>query len=229
MSWAGATHLVEPRIDGSKLVEQHHLFYGFSGWGIVVVSSGPGNNTVYGLAQCWGVPDIIKQRCYPGIQGAVQKLLKSCPRSTDAQIWCDYCSVRYSLDNFFGAFDASKYALVKNMANYKDPKSLFSNLGPLFENIIRKIADPAYSGIARAQIDLPGGDTLYGGAQCTADLRPPECSRCVDAAIKNFDNFCKPRQGCRVYLSSCLARHEVFNFSFPLTLGSRKSMMISSL
>ncbi|KAJ8451777.1 hypothetical protein Cgig2_007260 [Carnegiea gigantea] len=271
MGWAGATRLVEPRIHGSKLVEQHPLFYvanlvlffviacskeyvrpwgyycnpdssippdspisanidnllavmihaskmnnGFSG-----LSSGAGNNTVYGLAQCRGDLD-IKQYCYPCIQDAIQQIQKDCPGKSDAQIWCDYCTVRYSQDNFFGTFDASQNALVRNQDDYKDPKTLFAKLGPLFEGIISKAADPANSGLAIAQVDLTDGDTLYGGAQCTMDLRPFDCARCLGAAVKKFDDFCKPKQGCRVYLSSCFVRYEIYDFSSSLDARFKK-------
>lgn len=188
---------------------------GFSG-----LSSGTGKNTVYGLAQCWRDLD-IKQYCYPCIQKAVQEIQKRCPRISDAQIFYDYCTLRYSQDNFFGTFDASHTALVRNPNTYRDPKSLFDKLGPLFEDIKNKAIVPA-RGFATGKVDLPNGDTLYGGAQCTTDLRPHDCGECLDTAVKEFDNFCKPRQGCRVYLSSCFVRYEIYDFSSSPNAGFEK-------
>ncbi|KAJ8451794.1 LOW QUALITY PROTEIN: hypothetical protein Cgig2_007277 [Carnegiea gigantea] len=162
----------------------------------------------------------IKEYCYPCIQDAVQQVINECPGKSDAQIWYDYCTVRYSQDNFFGMFDASQNALVRNQDDYKDPESY--ELGPLFEDIISKAVEHASGGIGTGKVDLPDSHTLYGAAQCTTDPRPFDCAQCLGAAVKEFDDFCKPKRGCRVYLSSCAVRYEIYNFLPPMMLGLRR-------
>ena len=53
-------------------------------------------------------------------------------------------------------------------------------------------------------------------------LRPFDCAQCVGPTIKEFDDFCKPKQGCGVYLSSCTVRYKIYDFSPPLMLRLRK-------
>ncbi|KAJ8451783.1 hypothetical protein Cgig2_007266 [Carnegiea gigantea] len=179
----------------AAMVRASQMNNGFSG-----LSSGTGKNTIYGLAQCRGDVN-IKEYCYPCIQDAVQQ---------------------YSQDNFFGMVDASQNALVRNQDDYRDPESLFSKLGPLFEDIISKAIEHASGGIGTGKVDLPDSHTLYRAAQCTTDLRPFDCAQCLGAAVKEFDDFCKPKRGCRVYLSSCTVRYEIYNFLPPMILGLRR-------
>ena len=130
-----------------------------------------------------------------------------------AQIWYYYCTIRYSPDKFFGTFDASQNSSIKNDDDYPDPDSLFSELGPLFEDLTRTAAR---RGIATGQVDLlAASDTLYGIAHCTRDLRPDDCAQCLGAAVKEFDDFCKPKNGCSVFLSSCAVRYELYQISPP--------------
>ncbi|KAJ8451780.1 hypothetical protein Cgig2_007263 [Carnegiea gigantea] len=181
--------------------------------GFSALSAGIGANTVYGLANCRGDLN-IRQYCLPCIQDAVQQIQRRCPGTSDAQIWYNKCIVRYSQENFFGTFDASREVLHRNVANYRDPQSLFSALGPLFNNIINRVVAPANNGMVKAQAALPGRVTLYGGALCTGDLRPVVCTLCLRAAVRRFYNFCKPRQGCRVY--------EIYPFTASVDAGFKK-------
>ncbi|KAJ8451781.1 hypothetical protein Cgig2_007264 [Carnegiea gigantea] len=197
----------------TRASQLENLFSGFS--------SGVGENTVYGLANCRGDLN-IRQYCIPCIQDAVQQIQKICLGKSDAQIWYDYCIVRYSRENFFGTFDGSRLATIRNPVDYRDPPSLFSRLGPLFRNIINRVVDPANTGMVKAQTVLPSGVTLYGGALCTRDLRPVGCTLCLYTAVRHFDSFCKPKQGCRVFLSSCFVRYEIYRFTASLDAGFKK-------
>ena len=198
-------------------------------------ASGAGSDVVYGLAQCRGDLDLT-EGCYPCIQEATQEIRLDCPGASDAQIWYDHCTIRYSLANFFGTFNASQKSVTYNREDYPDPEALSSQLGILFDELTKKAADPASRGFAKGQVDL-NDHTLYGTAQCTTDLRPEVCAQCLDAAVKQFDYTCKPKKGCRVFLSSCsvryelyeiTSRHEKFGRAKQINkLRSRKSMLIS--
>ncbi|KAJ8451787.1 hypothetical protein Cgig2_007270 [Carnegiea gigantea] len=196
----------------AAMVRASQMNNGFSG-----LSSGTGKNTIYGLAQCRGDVN-IKEYCYPCIQDAVQQVINECPANPMLKSGTTIALQ----DNFFGMVDASQNALVRNQDDYRDPESLFSKLGPLFEDIISKAVEHASGGIGTGKVDLPDSHTLYRAAQCTTDLRPFDCAQCLGAAVKEFDDFCKPKRGCRVYLSSCTVRYEIYNFLPPMILGLRR-------
>ncbi|XP_021300459.1 putative cysteine-rich repeat secretory protein 21, partial [Herrania umbratica] len=55
-------------------------------------------------------------------------------------------------------------------------------------------------------------DTLYAMVQCTRDLSPDDCNKCLEAAIKDVSSECYASGGARLLSSSCYLRYELYAF-----------------
>uniref|UniRef100_A0A7C8Z9J5 Gnk2-homologous domain-containing protein n=1 Tax=Opuntia streptacantha TaxID=393608 RepID=A0A7C8Z9J5_OPUST len=177
----------------------------------IASSNGNDETIVYGMAQCRG--DIWGKLCCLCIEAAADQIQKSCPNSSDAQIWYNHCTVGYSQHRFFGKFDTSNGVVsIRNQEDYSDPQALSDLLGSLFNELSTEAINPKGKGFAAGQANLTDSDTLYGMAQCTKDLPPFACSQCLDAAIKQSQSSCGPSKGCRVFYSACVVRYELYPF-----------------
>ncbi|KAL3517875.1 hypothetical protein ACH5RR_020464 [Cinchona calisaya] len=183
---------------------------------------GKGNDKVFGLAQCRG--DVSSKDCFSCIQTASKEIRKLCPNQADAQIWYDYCFLRYDTDNFLGQSDTSTGIIFYNVENVTDPYSFNKQLGTLSDKVIAEAIKPGNKGLGKGKKELSSFLTLYELVQCTRDLSQLSCAQCLATAIGNFATFCNNKKGCRVLYSSCIVRYELYPFFFPLdqkeTLGN---------
>ncbi|KAJ8451778.1 hypothetical protein Cgig2_007261 [Carnegiea gigantea] len=196
----------------AAMVRASQMNNGFSG-----LSSGTDKNTIYGLAQCRGDVN-IKEYCYPCIQDAVQQVINECPANPMLK-----SGTTIALSGI--ARTTSLACLMPHKMHWFGTKMITRTPNPIgatIWDIISKAVEHASGGIGTGKVDLPDSHTLYGAAQCTTDLRPFDCAQCLGAAVKEFDDFCKPKRGCRVYLSSCAVRYEIYNFLPPMMLGLRR-------
>ncbi|OMP10441.1 hypothetical protein COLO4_04504 [Corchorus olitorius] len=182
--------------------------------GYIATSSGRGPNKVYGLAQCRG--DVSSKDCSSCIRDAAKQSHLSCPIHTDARIWYDYCSLRYSKQNFIGDVDTLSGLLFANVENVTNPRSFKKELGALMDKIRSEAVMPNAQGLGKVKTKLSPFVTLYALVQCTRDLSNIDCAQCLAIAVEKFETSCDSRKGCRVLYYSCYVRYELYPFFFPL-------------
>ncbi|TKY51084.1 Cysteine-rich receptor protein kinase 25 [Spatholobus suberectus] len=180
------------------------------------VSGGSPSDTVYGLFLCRG--DVPPQLCQQCVANATQKLSQgsdTCTFAKSAIIWYDECLVRYSDRDFFSTVDTRPRMRLRNTANVSDTKSFLR----LLYSTLNETADEAANSsnganklYATRQAKISGFQTLYCLTQCTPDLPPQDCRRCLSGVIGDLSWCCPGSQGGRVLYPSCNFRYELYPF-----------------
>ncbi|WJX54580.1 hypothetical protein P8452_40447 [Trifolium repens] len=176
------------------------------------VTGNPPSNTVYGLFMCRG--DVSLPLCRQCVLNATQTLFSECSLSKQAVIWYDECTVRYSNRSFFSTFDTRPRVGLLNTANITNQKS-FMRL--LFQTMNKTADDASNHPIgskkyATNQATISGFQNLYCLAQCTPDLSPQDCRKCLGSVIGDLPWCCMGKQGGRVLYPSCNVRYELYPF-----------------
>lgn len=170
------------------------------------------SDTVFGLFMRRG--DVTPQLCRQCVVNATQRLLSECSTSKQAVIWYDECMVRYSNRSFFSTVDTRPRLGLLNTANISNQQS-FMRL--LFQTV-NKTADEAANfpvgarKYATRQGNISAFQSLYCLAQCTQDLSPQDCRRCLSGVIGDLNWCCTGKQGGRVLYPSCNVRYELYPF-----------------
>ncbi|KAI9076989.1 hypothetical protein K1719_041065 [Acacia pycnantha] len=187
-----------------------------------VAAGGGGEDTIYGLFMCRG--DVTLQVCRQCVGTAVQRVPSMCGFSKEAIIWYDECLLRYSNRSFFSTVDTSPQTgfplwntgNVSGQANFKS----------IMFTTMNKTADEAAAAkhdlgekmkkYSTKEANISGShQTLYCLAQCTPDLSPGDCRKCLGGAIGGLSSCCEGMAGGRVLYPSCIVRYEVFRFYRP--------------
>ena len=174
------------------------------------------SDTVYGLFLCRG--DVPPQLCQQCVLNATQRLNNqnsdTCKFAKSAIIWYDECLVRYSNRYFFSTVDTRPRMRLRNTANVSDTKSFLR----LLYTTLNETADEAANSsngaklYATKQAKISGFQTLYCMTQCTPDLSPQDCRRCLSGVIGDLSWCCPGSQGGRVLYPSCNFRYELYPF-----------------
>ncbi|KAI3967104.1 hypothetical protein MKW92_024848 [Papaver armeniacum] len=162
------------------------------------LSSGSGDDRVYGQAQCRG--DVLNT--------------KECSNS-DARIIYEYCFLRYDTHEFIGELDNSNGLIYYNVQNVTGDYAIFEKtLGKLTDKITAEALDRKnLFGFGKGQTKLSKSETLYSLVQCTRDLSKFACSQSLSG---NYAGFCKDKKGCRAIYSSCFVRYELYPIFYPV-------------
>ncbi|KAK7308810.1 hypothetical protein RJT34_05059 [Clitoria ternatea] len=167
------------------------------------------SDTVRGLFMCRG--DVSSAMCRQCVLNATQRLNTQCSLSKQAVIWYDECMVRFSNRSFFSTVDTRPRLGLLNTANISNQQT-FMRL--LFQTV-NKTADEAVNKnnyYATGQANISGFQSLYCLAQCTRDLSPQDCRRCLSGVIGDLNWCCNGKQGGRVLYPSCNVRYELYPF-----------------
>ncbi|KAJ6844102.1 cysteine-rich receptor-like protein kinase 15 isoform X1 [Iris pallida] len=178
------------------------------------------SDMAYGLVMCRG--DVDSKDCKDCIKAASNNITQLCPQSMKAIVWYDYCQLRYSDSLFFTSFSKSLFF------NSSDKGVLMFNLGSQQDTgkfnatvkvFMGEVADDAAfnsspsmfaTGMIKYKINLPA---IYGLAQCTRELTPDTCSRCLQRIITNYwDAGYGGSRGGRFLDYSCNFRYEAYTF-----------------
>ncbi|RZC47240.1 hypothetical protein C5167_040180 [Papaver somniferum] len=185
--------------------------------GYTFLSSGSGNDRVYGQAQCRG--DVLNTKeCSKCVQEASLQIQKTCPDQADARILYEFCFLRYDTHEFIGELDNSNGIIYANVGNVNGDFTTFEKvLGDLTDKITAEALDRKNKiGFAKGQTKLSEFETLYSLVQCTRDLSKFACSQCLATAVGNYAGFCKDKKGCRSIYSSCFVRYELYPIFYPV-------------
>ncbi|XP_058774174.1 putative cysteine-rich receptor-like protein kinase 20 [Vicia villosa] len=177
------------------------------------------SNTVYGLFMCKGdVPAHLCSQCVTNVT-SYNDWESGCSLCKDMVIWYDMCMVRYSDKYFFSTLDlfssSSSSCSAVDVSNQTISKRLVSET-------LNEVADKAANfsiGIKRyatKDVIVSGLQNLYFQAQCTPDLSPQDCRKCLNESITQVLRNCN-RDSNYVMTgdsktSGCYIRYDVYPF-----------------
>ncbi|RDX60615.1 Cysteine-rich receptor-like protein kinase 8, partial [Mucuna pruriens] len=176
------------------------------------------DSTVYGMFVCWG--DVPPQLCTQCVANATEEIVSGiCFLSKEAVIWFDDCMVRYSNRSFFSTADLSSPSSSCVPFNVTNKKT---KLMSLFSKTINEAAEEAANNpigakkYATKQERISGLQTLYCQAQCTPDLSPQNCRKCLNVSLDYAQQNC---QGSLPQFNnpSCNMRSDLYPFYRPST------------
>ncbi|WVY96186.1 hypothetical protein V8G54_028337 [Vigna mungo] len=181
------------------------------------------SNTVYGMFFCSGdVPPELCSECVANATNAIfsdPDAYPNCSLTTDAVIGYGNCMFRFSNRYFFSKIDLYPYFGSGNICDPKSEPTQKDLNSFLFKTCKEAVDEAAESPIgvkkyATREERMSGFQTLYCQAECTPDLSPHDCRKCLNYLMPAAqDNSCLPR----FRLSSCSLRCEVYPFYRPST------------
>ncbi|KAJ8622204.1 hypothetical protein MRB53_030733 [Persea americana] len=172
-------------------------------------ATGFANNTVgkdldqvYGLVRCRGYVAI--DRCGPCLRTAVQERSQLCPNERSAIIWYHECRLRYSDQRFFSTVDETLFVNLWSTENSSNPDEFNRALESLLKDLTSEAAFNACKRMfATGQTRVNNTQNIYGLVQCTRDLTPNDCNRCLQRTYEDIKVCCLGRQGGLSLGSSC--------------------------
>ncbi|XP_074293572.1 cysteine-rich receptor-like protein kinase 15 [Silene latifolia] len=187
-------------------------------------TSGHGSEVVYGSYLCRG--DISPNECKSCVSNSIDHLRVQCRKSKKGVIWSETCMVRYSDNSFLGivvedesVYKSSKRKMVTNQIAYINLAwNLFQNMAEEFYSQMNVPATKTkYFGYHVATIDVSYAAKVYAMAQCTPDLSPYDCRKCLQVLTDDIPALCSGSISCYMLNPSCNARYEPYAFSdtFP--------------
>ncbi|XP_074272074.1 cysteine-rich receptor-like protein kinase 25 [Silene latifolia] len=190
---------------------------------------------IYGLYICEG--DISSKECNECVSVATQNISKvDCPFDKSAVIWYNKCMVRYSNVSFLGIVDESVSLPYRNLEDVStDAQAYMEKAGEVLQSLAAQVSNPTsamtgdkrYFGTQVAQVK-DSIISVYTMVQCTPDLAPLDCQKCLQIITNDSPTKCGRSKGCRMLNPSCNLRYEQYGFS-ELPMAPPPSASPSSL
>ncbi|XP_027360156.1 cysteine-rich receptor-like protein kinase 10 [Abrus precatorius] len=170
------------------------------------------SDSVFGLFMCRG--DVPPPLCGQCVVNATQRLLSQCSLAEQAVIWYDECMVRYSNHSFFSTVDTRPRVGLLNTANISNQQAFMRILFRTMNTTADMAANFSIGAkkYGTKQANISGFQSLFCLAQCTPDLSPRDCRRCLSGVIGDLPWCCQGKQGGRVLYPSCNVRYELYPF-----------------
>ncbi|KAF8391469.1 hypothetical protein HHK36_023774 [Tetracentron sinense] len=166
-------------------------------------TSGEYPDKVYGLFICR--VGITTDDCDKCIDIAIREIVPRCPSRKSAMIWYTDCFVRYSDASFFSIITAQPQFFRLSDRNVSDPNVFNKILLKMFKDLVSHTAfDPSTGMYLTREANISDSQKLYGFAQCTPDLSPRDCSRCLEDVVSKFVSLSiSGKEGARLITPSC--------------------------
>ncbi|KAI9123958.1 hypothetical protein K1719_005258 [Acacia pycnantha] len=154
--------------------------------------------------------------CHQCVLNAAQRLPSDCRASKEAIVWYDECLLRYSNRSIFSTVDTRPRYSLADSVSVSNPASFMRTLYDNMNKTADEAAKPALGKkkYATRTAILSAFQTVYFLAQCTPDLSPSDCRRCLSVAIGDLDWCCDGKQGGRVLYPSCFVNYELYPFYY---------------
>lgn len=180
-------------------------------------------STVYGMFFCWGdVPPQLCSQCVASATKAVfsdpdQELM--CSLAPDAYITYRDCMIRYSNISFFSTPDLASGSLSCFSINVSNKTNLMSLYSKTINQVVEKAANSPVGEkkYATKEARVSGFQTLYCEAQCTPDLSPQDCRKCLNYSLAEAQRMCPSDLPMWDDNPSCNMRCDVYPFYRPST------------
>ncbi|KAL2925725.1 Cysteine-rich receptor-like protein kinase 25 [Bienertia sinuspersici] len=147
---------------------------------------GDAPNKVYGLFFCGNLGPLgNNESCHECVRRAVGEVQQRCPFSKEYIVWYLGCMLRFSGRSIFSVNDVSiHYKFVLPPTTYSEFNQTLSDT---FTSVIHN-ATTANTSTAPAPtvVDVAGGLSLNGYADCTPDLSSSDCMNCLQTARGRF-------------------------------------------
>ncbi|KAJ6706925.1 CYSTEINE-RICH REPEAT SECRETORY PROTEIN [Salix viminalis] len=186
-------------------------------------STGIDPDRVYAQYMCLNY--VTHEKCSTCIAAASQDIRTLCPGDKEAVVWEEDCQLRYSNQSFLGSLDVSGNIPQYNAKNISNPEDLSLVVNKTLSGLIKKAAfDPSANMYATEDGPFTNGDSFFSLVQCSTDLSPNDCYKCLEVAIKNVTTCCKSSRGARIFSRSCYLRYELYAF-YNSTTESNQTMV----
>ena len=164
-------------------------------------------NKVYGMFMCRG--DVVSEICGECVQNATHTLSSECSLAKSAIMSYEECMVRYSSSSFFSIMESKPLGHYKNRENI----SYKATFLPLLSQTLNKDADEAaFFGDKYSTKEAQIPESVHCLAQCTQDLSPQDCRKCLAVMIAGLSDCCEGSLGARIFSPSCSIRYEMYAF-----------------
>ncbi|KAK7405423.1 hypothetical protein VNO78_06703 [Psophocarpus tetragonolobus] len=184
-------------------------------------------DAVYGIFMCWG--DVTPELCTQCVSNATKAILipaspegddDNCLLSKEARFFNEVCMIRFSNHFFFSIVDLGSpesECIYNNQENYTS--LVYKAINETADDAARYKSDH-HSPIgakkyATKETRIDGFQTLYCEAQCTPDLSPQDCSKCLNiVTISHGQGSCRGLSGS-FRNPSCKIKYDVYPFYRP--------------
>lgn len=181
------------------------------------------NNSVHVVALCRRGYEA--QACKTCLEHVIDDTKSKCPHQKETFSWVTeeandvLCNLRYTNHSTFGKLELSPFTINPNpnvIESYKN-MTLFSQEWIAMVNRTLEAASTAdtssvlkyYSATRTELTEIPD---VYALMQCTPDLSPSDCNRCLRECVTEFQRQFWGRQGGGVGRPSCYFRWDLFEF-----------------
>ncbi|KAI3881251.1 hypothetical protein MKW92_003408 [Papaver armeniacum] len=179
------------------------------------VTVGENPDTVYGSLHCR--EDVAPAICSACVQRAAEEVGKDsmCPDSKKAIMYYNGCVLRYSDKYYFSIMQENPAVPLNNQNNVTDPASYLTLVTGLLDGLVIEAVTNTSSSpslFSTGTANYTRENTVYGMVQCTPDLTPSTCARCVRSAMQLIPKYFYGKRGARVLYPSCTFRYEIYPF-----------------
>uniref|UniRef100_A0ACD5UL21 Uncharacterized protein n=1 Tax=Avena sativa TaxID=4498 RepID=A0ACD5UL21_AVESA len=172
----------------------------------------------YGLAICYADagPAEVCRLC---LRMAAGNVTLKCPRAAEAAMLYNNCLLRYVAPDASTVGALAAPDMEKRFGFYNPNMTSAGDAdryGAALRRLMDRLASAAAAGspgrlLAFARTNVTGEESLYGFAQCVADLSPAGCLRCLQSLAASLPMT----KGGRAYTLTCYTRFEVVPFYMP--------------
>ncbi|KAI3955570.1 hypothetical protein MKX01_034892 [Papaver californicum] len=172
--------------------------------GFCNITVGENPDTVYGSLHCR--EDVAPDICSDCVQLATDEVVKDslCPNSIGAIMFYNGCILRFSNTSYFSLMRE------KPSLHWISDRYILDSKPSL--KLVTQLLDDLSFFICYWLNKYTNFSDIYGIVQCTPDLTPTLCNRCLRLAIGHLPGSCNDTQGARVLLPSCTVRYEIYTF-----------------
>ncbi|XP_026396076.1 cysteine-rich receptor-like protein kinase 10 [Papaver somniferum] len=177
------------------------------------ITIGANPDTVYGSLHCR--EDIAPSICSVCAQLATVTVMQDsgCPNKKTVTMFYNGCVLRYSNENYFSILNQEPSITLTSPHSIVTDQSRFADVvtGLLDDLVVEAITNTSISPslYASRSANYTMFKNVYAMVQCTPDLTPSSCNRCLRSALgKLSTTTITNKEGARVLFPSCTFRFE---------------------
>ncbi|XP_078148971.1 cysteine-rich receptor-like protein kinase 15 isoform X2 [Carex rostrata] len=178
-------------------------------------SFGNSPNEVYGLVMCFADSTLVD--CVNCLQDATSNMTQPRSMSATATVFYDSCLLSYSSKNFLSVAEPYEPSCFYSVGNSLDQKSQQALM-----TVLTNLSTTAPYTREMFSTQVVNGTNMSALLQCTRDLSPQECSRCI-SHLRSYTCANGTALRMRMMARNCYLRYEQYILnvsSFPVSLVS---------
>ncbi|KAJ1689257.1 hypothetical protein LUZ63_013412 [Rhynchospora breviuscula] len=188
-------------------------------------SVGDSQDKIYGLVMCF--QDSTLANCIDCLRDATSNMTQPCFNSATATVFYESCVLSYSRQDFFSVADHSinvKHCLYSGADVFNGRTKSLKSLRQALANA--SATTPHAPGMVSTSTAMVNGMEMTVLMQCTRDLSPQECEKCITYGMSRWENCTFNGTTVRMKLMerNCYIRYDLSNelhvSSFPERLVS---------